>query len=405
MLCALTGNIFAGGFQINEHSARAMAMGGAFTAVANDPSAIYFNAAGLTQLKGTHFLFGTTLIAPVSTFRGVAPAITEYDMNKQVFFPSHFWASHSVNDNLALGIGFTSPFGLGTQWDQNWVGRYLAIETSLKVFTISPVVAYKINDNISISAGLVYSWATVKITQKNAQTPFPGDAFITLDGSDNSAWGYNLGLLLKPTPQLSIGVSYHSQIKYNFSGTAVSTGAQQLIDADQLPNTNVTAKLTSPVNLAVGIAYQVMPDLKLSFDYQYVGWSSYDTLAVDFSDPKITDIASPRLYDNSYILRFGAEYNVNKEFSLGGGIYFDKNPVKNEYLNPSLPEGDRLGFSFGFNYKLSNNLVLSASYLFIRAKEVTVTNSKEIYTNGNSPFNGTYNSYANLASISFSYSL
>ena len=403
LLVFFSAKLYAGGFQINEHSARAMAMGGAFTAVADDPSAIYFNAAGLTQLQGTHILFGTTLIAPVSTFRGIAPAITQYDMNKQYFFPSHFWISHSVNEKLALGLGFTSPFGLGTKWDANWVGRYLAIETSLKVFTVSPVVAYKLNDELSVSAGLVYSWATVTITQKMPQMPFDGDAFITLDGKDNSAWGYNLGLLYKPTPKLSLGVSYHSQVKYTFKGTAVSVGNEKLIQADKLPNTDVTAKLTSPVNLTFGIAYDVMPDLKLSFDYQYVGWSSYDTLGVDFSDPNIADIASPRLYDNSYILRLGAEYKLANNLKVGAGIYFDKSPVSPQNMNPSLPEGDRLGFSGGIDYKLSDNLGVSASYLFIRADQVTVTNSKELSVG--LPFNGTYNSYANLASISLSYSL
>lgn len=396
-------NLFAGGFQINEHSARAMAMGGAFTAIANDPSAIYFNGAGLTQMRGTNFLFGTTLIAPVSTFRGVSPDITQYDMKKQYFFPSHFWVSHSFNENFAAGIGFTSPFGLGTQWDDNWVGKYLAIETSLKVFTISPVVAYKVSDQLSLSAGFVYSWADVTITSKSPQTPFPGDAFATLKGKDNSAFGYNFGLMFKPTPRLSFGASFHSQVKYTFKGTATTTGAPQL--ASQLPNGDVTAKLTTPINLAVGVAYDVMPELKLSADFQYVGWSSYDTLAADFADPKYKDISKPRLYDNSFIVRFGAEYTVNDVFKLEGGIYFDKNPVKPEYVNPSLPEANRLGFSIGVDYKLMNNLGVNLSYLFIRASELTVTNSKEYYTQGNSPFNGTYNSYANLASISLSYSL
>ncbi len=402
-VAVITSNLFAGGFQINEHSARAMAMGGAFTAIANDPSAIYFNGAGLTQMNGTNFLFGTTLIAPVSTFRGVSPDITQYDMQKQYFFPSHFWVSHRINENFAAGIGFTSPFGLGTKWDDNWVGKYLAIETSLRVFTISPVLAYKVSDQLSLSAGFVYSWADVTITQKTPQTPFPGDAFVTLKGDEKATYGYNFGLMFKPTPKLSFGASFHSQIKYTFKGTATSVGAKQL--ASQLPNGDVTAKLKTPINLAVGVAYDAMPELKLSADFQYVGWSSYDTLGVDFADPKYTDIASPRLYDNSYIIRLGAEYTVSDIFKLQGGIYFDKNPVKPEYINPSLPEANRLGFSFGVDYKLMSNLGINVSYLFIRASELTVTNSKEYYTKGNSPFNGTYNSYANLASISLSYSL
>jgi long-chain fatty acid transport protein len=403
LLVFFSAELYAGGFQINEHSAKAMAMGGAFTAVANDASAIYFNGAGLTQLTGTNFLIGTTAIAPVSTFRGVLPNVTEYGTEKKIFFPSHAWVAHRFSDNIAAGIGFTTPFGLETNWDPNWVGRYLAIQTRLFVFTISPVVAYKLSDQLSVSAGLVYSWANVKITQKNPQTPFPGDAFVSLEGNDNSSFGYNFGLMYKPDPKLSFGVSFHSQIKYSFEGTATTVGASQL--ASQLPSGAVTAKLTTPINLTFGVAYDVLPKLKLSADFQYVGWSSYDTLGVDFADPSFTDIASPRLYDNSYIIRLGGEYKLSDMFELQAGIYYDKDPVKAEYVNPSLPDANRLGFSGGIGYHASENLLINVSYLFIRSSELTVTNSKEYYTPGNSPFNGTYNSYANLVSISLSYSL
>ena len=393
---------FAGGFQLNEQNARAMAMGGAFTAVSNDPSAIYFNAAGLTQLTGINIMLGTTLIAPTFSFRGVSPSTQEYDAAKQTFFPTHFFASYSYNKDLAFGIGFDSPFGLASKWAQNWVGKYLAIETNLQTFTISPVVAYNLLDNLSVSAGLVYSFANVTISQKTPQTPFTGDAFTTLTGKDNSAWGFNLGALYRPTEELSIGVSFHSQVKYTFKGTASTIGAAQL--ASQLPNGNASANLTTPVNLAFGVAYKILPELLLSADYQYVGWSSYDSLTVDFSSPNMVK-SSPRLYDNSFILRFGAEYGLTQDLKVRAGIYYDKDPVKAQYLNPSLPDADRLGFSFGLGYKLMNNFNIDAAYLFIRGKQMTITNSLENYAGGISPFNGTYNTAANLVSLTLSYSL
>ncbi len=396
---------FAGGFQLNEHGAKAMGMGGAYTAIANDASAIYWNGAGLTQLNGTNFLLGSTLIAPLTSFRGVQPEITEYKMEKQIFFPSHFFVTHSFNKDFAAGIGFTSPFGLGTKWGEDWVGRYLAIETELQTFTISPVVAYNLADNLSISAAFVYSFANVTITRKVPQTPFQGDAFVKLDGKDNFAAGYNFGVMYKPITNLSLGLSFHSELPYEFSGDAVTTGAQALIDAKQLPNSGVKAKLTTPMNLAFGAAYDFTEALKLSFDFQYVGWSSYDSLAINFDDPAFEDLASPRLYDNSFIIRLGGDYKLNKDFEILAGIYFDKNPVKTEYVNPSLPDANRLGFSLGVQYQLMPQLGISASYLFIRNSELTVTDSKESYTLGEAAFNGTYNSTAHLFALSLSYSL
>jgi len=398
-------NVNAGGFQLNEHGAKPMGMGGAFTAIANDASAIYWNGAGLTQLTGTQIMLGTALITPVTSFRGVAPQITEYKMEKQSFFPSHFFAAYRANEKTVLGIGFTTPFGLGTKWDENWIGKYLAVETELQTFAFMPTFAYSLTDNFSISAGFHYSFATVLITRKNSQAPFTGDAFITLDGKDTEGFGYQFGLMYKPSKNLSLGASFHSEVDYRFKGTADAEGAQQLIDTKRIPkNADVEAKLTIPMNIAVGLAFDPISELTLSIDYQFIGWSSYDVLAIDFVDPAYTDLSSPRDYEDTYIGRFGLEYRLSSALSLLGGIYYDNHPVSPSKLNPSLPDANRLGFSGGFDFKVSPKIVIAASYLFIRSEETTVTDSQEDYTSGISPFNGTYNSTANLFSLSLSYS-
>ncbi len=405
--------LFAGGFQINEHGAKAMGMGGAFTAVANDASAIYWNGAGLTQISGTQLMLGTTLISPMSSFKGIAPATTEYKTESQAFFPTHFFAAHNFDNGLAVGLGFTSPFGLGVKWDDNWAGRFLALDTELKVFTISPVFAYKFSEQFSLSAGLIYSWANVTIKQKLPIAPiaplgYPGgESVVTLDGKDNSAFGYCFGLLYKPIPELSLGASFHSQLKYSFSGTATSTNLPPVPPiVAAYPHGVISADLTAPYNLAVGAAYQVDPKLLLSLDFQFVGWSSYDTLKVNFTEPTVSDIASPRLYDNSFILRLGGEYQLNNCLSVLAGIYYDKTPVKAEYMSPSLPEGNRLGFSAGFDYAITSQLSISGSYLYIHSSEVKVTNSTQDYIpldGVDEQFNGTYGSSASLGSLTVKY--
>jgi long-chain fatty acid transport protein len=405
----LSSSIFAGGFQLNEHGAKALAMGGAFTAVANDPSAIYWNGAGLSQLSGTHIMLGTSLIAPQSTFRGVYPDITKYSAKNLVFFPTHFFVSHAFNEKWSVGLGFTTPFGLGTEWDNNWVGKYLAIKTTLMTFTVSPVVTYTPIKQLSLSAGFVYSFANVEITQKmqitNAELPYPflaQDVFADLKGDDSFAYGYNFGLMIKPTDYLTIGASYHSEVKYDFKGTATTTGPALIESA--LPKGDITANLKTPQNIAIGVAVDVTKQLKVSADYQFVGWSSYDVLAVEFADYPQNNISSIRNYKDSYIVRLGAGYQLNEQVNLMGGVYFDKCPVSTAYLNPSLPEADRIGLSFGVEGKIFDNLSITGSYLFIRAKQLTVSDSKEIYSEPSSTFNGTYNSNANIFSVGFVYS-
>lgn len=395
----------AGGFQINEHGAKAMGLGGAFTAIANDASAIYWNSAGMTQLSGTNFLLGSALIAPSSSFRGVSPAVDISRMKSQAFFPSHLFITHSFNESFSAGLGLTTPFGLGTNWSNGWIGRYLALETELKTFWVPITFAYSPVENLSIGAGFIYSFADVLITRNNSQAPFAGDAYVELEGSDNFAYGYTFSLMYKPIKDFSIGASFRSEVEYEFEGTATVTGAEQLQEIDAFPGGDVTAKLTTPMNIVGGIAYQVIPQLRLSADFQWIAWSSYDSLNVDFVNPEYEDSKSNRSYKDTYIIRFGAQYDISDKVSLLGGVYFDKMPVDPDYVSPTLPDSDRLGLSIGADAKIFDQFGISGSYLFIRAKELTVTNSKEIYTVGDSPFNGTYNSSANLLSLSLYYHL
>lgn len=404
LLLCFTSLTFAGGFQLNQHGAKASGMSGAFTAVANDPSAVYWNPAGLSYIKGTHFMLSSHFVSPSSGFRGISPDVEEFKVAKRTFYPSNFFASHSFDENWAAGIGFTVPFGLGTKWDENWIGRYLAVETELQIFTLTPTVSYRITEDLSIGAGFVFSFANVLIKQKTPQTPFEGDAKISLEGKDKSAFGFSFGVMYKATEDLTFGAAFQSNIDYDFSGTATTEGAKQLLDAKRLPMGDVVAKLKTPFNLAIGAAYQVTENWLVSTDFQYVGWSSYDTLKVDFVDPAYTDIASPRSYNNSFVIRLGTDYKLSEDFSVRGGVYYDKKPVDDDMVAPSLPETDRIGLTIGAEYKLMNNLSLRGSFLYIRGNELKVENSKQFIT-GNTPFNGVYNINATVLSIGLLYSL
>ncbi len=399
--------VFGGGFQLNEHGARALGMGGAFTGVANDASAVYWNGAGISFLKGTNIVLGASFIAPNSKFRGVAPEITEYRGKNLLFYPVHFFGTTQLSDKFSIGIGFTTPFGLGTEWDENWIGKYLAIETSLQTFTVSPIISYKPIESLAISAGFVYSFGTVLITKKTQLPTYLAgyDAFLELEGDDMFAYGFNAGLMFKPTNFISIGASYHSEVKFNFEGTATILEAPEAA-LNQIPSGNIKADLTTPQNIAGGIAVDISNKVKLSADFQYVGWSSYDKLEVVFTDPEPDVVnSSPRLYDDSFIVRLGGAYKANDQVTFMCGVYYDKNPVSNEYLNPSLPESNRIGLSFGIEAQLFERLSFQGSYLFIRGKQLTIDNSEEVYNLPDYRFNGTYNTYANIFAISFNYSL
>jgi len=391
--------VFASGFQINEHGARGMAMAGAYTALALDGSALYFNPAGLTQLNGTQIMVGSTLISPSASFRGVAPAIDESSMESALFTPINIYLTHKVNNDWSFGFGVNNQYGLGSKWDKNWVGKYLAIDTKIQTFFFIAGAAYKLSDKLSLGATASYVYGNVSIIKKQSLAPFNADATIDLSGTAGS-FAFGAGLLYKPSETLNIGLDFRSGSKMNFSGTADVTAPSALISL--LPSGDVEAPLTTPLNATVGIALMPSKELTVSADFQYVGWSSYDKLEVTFLKSNVVS-TSIRDYNDSWIARLGAEYHISDKFDLRGGLLFDSNPVKDELVEPTLPDADRIGLNVGVGYKITPNLSIDLAYLFLRFAERKIENSQVDYTNGAAGFNGTYNSFAHLFGLNLSY--
>lgn len=409
--------VLASGFQINESGARAMGLAGAFTALANDPSAVYFNPAGITQLYGLHFSMGATYISPMSEYKGPTSSAMETTskLKEKFFTPINFFYTQQLTDKIFVGFSVNNPYGLGTEWEEDWVGKYIAVETEIRTFNFAPVVAYKFSEDFSASVGFVVSYGDVLINRKFPVviTPGPGyvgDGTVELEG-DAVAYGYRAGVLYKPMDNLSLGLTFRSEVEYEFEGEATSTFMNNTNPAGT-PQGNISAPLTTPMTLAFGAAYNFSESFLMSADFQYNGWSSYDKLEITFeSYPNANGSvsSSARDYENGFIARLGAEYVLNEKTSLRGGLLYDKNPVKDERLDPTLPDADRLGYNIGFSYKLTEYLSLDVAYLFLQFMEREITTSEIDVTPLDGPagtaLNGTYNSSAHLigANINLSF--
>ena len=378
----------AGGFQLNEHGARAMAQGGAWAARAYDGSAIYFNPAGLGFQKTGSVYLGSTIIMPKAAFYGPTNRnlSDKNEMVDQTFTPINVYASYPLMENLVFGIGINNPYGLGTEWKDKWSGKFITQKIDLKSFFFSPTLAYKVNDNLSIGAGLNYVTGDVTLS-KYIDTTFAPKVDLDLSGT---GLGFNVGVLYKFSPELSLGLSYRSSVKIDASGTAKFTPST----ITTLPNGDAAASLELPATAFVGVAYKVMPNLEMEADYQFVGWSSYKELAIDFKKNGSKSV-SPKDYQNTYILRFGAEYTMDA-LQVRAGYLFDHNPVLDKYTEPLLPDADRNGLNVGLGYKVSDNINIDLSYLFLKFAERTVTGTE-------AHFDGVYQSSANLFGFNIGY--
>ncbi|MBU2471937.1 MAG: outer membrane protein transport protein, partial [Bacteroidetes bacterium] len=336
--------VFAGGFQLNEHGAKAMGMGGAFTAQANDPSAIFFNPAGLGFQKGMKVMLGTTLMFPSTTFKY---GTEEPKMESQIFYPSNFYGTYALENGLVFGLGYFNAYGLGTKWPENWVGRELAVKTDLKTYFINPTAAYKINDQLSLGLGFSYVIASVEMSFRPGINPGPnvaptlyGDA--VLDASANG-YNFNFGLLYKFNEDLSFGASYRHSTKLDFSGDVTFTmGPLQ----SYFPGGEGKTEITLPTSIFAGIAYNFSQDFTVEAGFQYVGWKSYDTLKVNIpvgpvfpltGKPLQEPDAKPKDWENAYLIRLGAEYRYN-DFAFRAGYVYDKTPQPDKSVEPMLPD-------------------------------------------------------------------
>jgi long-chain fatty acid transport protein len=388
----------AGGFQLNEHGARAMSQAGAFAARASDGSAMYFNPAGLGFQTEGSILVGATLIGFNSSFYGPLQANSgqKYEQAKQLFTPINGYVVYPLMDQLTVGVAVNNQYGLGTEWPSTWPGRYLAQKTDLITYFITPTISYRISDKLSVGLGGIYATGSVKLNRfvdtKGIQTPAPVQSALDLSGH---GFGFSGGILFKLSSDFSVGVSYRSQVKVDASGTATFTPDYTALG---LPQGGVSSTLTLPATGFGGIAYTGVKNLEIEADYQYVGWSSYKSLEFAFASNNTT-VTSAKNYNDTYILRIGGEYTM-APWHFRAGYLYDHSPVSIEYSEPMLPDANRNGLNVGLGYDITNHWDVSLAYFFLKFDDRTAVNTVPEIS-----FDGTYHTYANLfgANIEFKF--
>jgi long-chain fatty acid transport protein len=388
------------GFQLNEHGTKAMGMGGAFSAQASDGSAMFFNPAGLAFQPGFRALIGVTPIIPSNKFS--SSTIAETKMVSQVFFLPHVYASYCLDNGLAFGVSFFAPYGLGTEWPATWGGRYAAVKTDLKSFYINPTIAYKISDQFAVGVGFSYVFSDVKLARKVSLAALGRpDGDVALDANGHGI-DFDAGILYKPTPELSIGASYRHSNKIDYEGTAVFSNTGAL--SPYFPGGTGKTTITFPNNIFAGIAYQATKELTLEADFQYILWSTYDTLTIGIPVGPTFPLAGRPLqgpssagkdWDNTYMIRVGGQYLIGG-LALRAGVIYDRTPQPDKSLEPMLPDASRIEGTIGVGYEFVKGISVDVAYQYIIFQERTVTSPLN-------SFPGTYNSSANLFGLSLAY--
>ncbi len=357
-LFILPGLALGSGYGLNELGTKALGMGGAFVAQADDPTAVYFNPAGIVQLEGTQVSVGVNTVTPSVTFEsngtsGIAGTFAgqKTDTEDETFFIPNAYITHKFSDKISFGFGTFSNFGLETDWPDNWEGRYVLGGKKAKIQTVSlnPVLAYRPHERVSFGFGLVAQYFDIEakwdqFVAVQGLIP-PTDIATKLDG-DDWGWGWNVGLLLWLTDNLRFGATFRSQVTHSINNGSAKFSPN--ITPLGIQNTGAKTSIDTPPVAYLGLAYTYQR-LTLEFDAQWTKWSTFEKLKVTFDDPVAGQTGLQSVFDwkDAWAYRFGAQYRVLDWLDLRAGFIYDEQTVPDDTLSVVLPSGDRKIYTFG----------------------------------------------------------
>lgn len=389
------------GFGIFEQGTKAMGMAGAFTAQADDASAMFHNVGGLAFLDEREFLVGFTYItATTADFKGADPFPGQgYTAEQETLsaFPPHFYWAQPIGKTWRFGLAVNAPFGLSTEWKDpdEFLGRFVSTMAALQAIDLNPNMAVKVGDKFGFGFGLIARFSEIELQRRNAIiNPFTAQpvevAETDLTGGYNQGYGFQLGFLHRYNESFHWGISYRSQVKVEYDGDVVfrqiSTGnplldgvvAATLPFGSQIP---IATEINFPDMASIGVMIAVARDWRMELDINWTGWSSFDELVVT-SDNPVVDLESPQNFEDVMNYRLGAKWLMGGASELRFGIVYDENPQPDTSVSPLLPDSDRLGYTIGYGAagkKMSYDLAL----MYLTFDERTTLTNQDGY-------NGTY---------------
>ena len=412
------GDAAAQGFGVYEHSACAMGLADAGVArPCDDGSAIYYNPAGLAASSGTTVTLGLTGIRLDGSFTDDATGqTTEMDTG---FEPvPYVYVVRAVTDRVVVGVGAWAPYGLATKWPLDFEGRFVGYDNRLRAIYVQPTAAFRVDDRLQVGAGIIVASGNVELNRRLdlADMPVPpgtgappgttlGDLGVPagtdfadagLEGDAEIAVGANVGVLWQAHERLAVGARYMSEVDVTYEGdvafspvaTGVTLGAPNpfgappgtpldlviesfgLFDAPgPLADQGLTTGISMPAQLQAGVAVSATPVVTILADYQWIGWSAFDRVVVDFEQPTTEDDVQILDYRNTDALRLAATYALDDRVELRVGYTASQAAPPDQSVTPLLGGAPRNIFAAGAGASLPSGLRIDAGALLVRQAE------------------------------------
>jgi long-chain fatty acid transport protein len=371
--------VFANGMRLVSQDGFASARGEAFAATADNPSAIYYNPAGITQLEGTQIRSGIYALYfdPTFTPPDAAPNAgqTYHIKNKTAAAPELF-ITHTLEDSpLTFGVGIYAPYGAGLEWPDDTGFRTVGTKSELTYLRFNPVIALKVLPGLSVAGGVMADYGKI-ILEQGTRPLFqpPNVNFFHFNGEGFSA-GYNLGLLWQPHEKISIGATFRSTTAFTMDGC---TEFQQTPGPITRQKRDARADFEFPLTAVLGVSYRPTPKWNFEVNADYTDWSSFGTITIyqDGTVPNGIKQNPPFTLDwrPSWIYSGGATYFFDNQWHISAGYLFNQNSVPDANYTPLVADVDRHFVTFGVGRK-GRKFDFDVTYQFGIGKSQTVTGS------------------------------
>ena len=406
----------SGLLKLELQDAAAVGMGGAFVGESDRPSAVYYDPAGITQLDTVEASVGLTWLQPQISYKSSAvqngAGYTANMKEDNYLFPDVFVTTPVIKDKLYIGVGESTDFGGGVDWEANSFSRYDTVKDSLTNQDYRFVAAYKINDQFSIGAGPV-----------NDQSKFEHDVALSQSGgadgdalfkANDNAWGFDVGGMFKLNDKNQFGLNYKSPIQHQFSGTLYINGLNSSgsnyasIFGGTSFQTKAIQKMTLPQSVTLGYDFKPVTKLTINADLEWTDWSQYKQQTTYY--PNLTNAGETavlgtgnpqqRSWKSVWAESLGAQYSVTDQFRVRLGYSHHQSPVPKGTLT-QFPDADSNSYTVGLGYDLTKNLTLDVAYV---ADVYVIRNSTNTVDNNLGAFlNGKYKAFEKIATASLTY--
>lgn len=427
-----THTLHAAGFALIEQGVAGMgtAYAGA-AATADTVDTLFFNPAGMTRLPGTRAGAAVHVVWPQNEFKnngstfavGGAPIPGGDGGNCECREAvPHAYLTHQLNDNTWLGLAINVPFGLTTEYDEGWVGRYHALKSTVHTVNINPSVALKINDQVSLAVGVSAMYLDGEFTNNvdfgtlnqipviagglggalGPAGPGQADGRLAIEG-DSWGYGFNVGALFELSDDTRVGIHYRSEVEQKIRGDATFTLPAPALAA-VFSNSAVAADVDLPASASISGFHQLTDEWAVMADYTWTGWSSIPELRFDFANTLPDGVTTFSWKDTSRVSLGTAYRPTGSGWTYRFGMAYDEAPIKDaQSRSPRLPDNDRIWVAVGAGFEPSPDLRIDIGYahLFISDPSIAKTAAGENTTRG--ALNGTYDSSVDILSIEARY--